>query len=232
MKKPLSFLVILLISLTLSAQDCNFYIPLEENRGLVFENYNRRDKLEGTQEITIKKVTPHSDYIEALVQARYFDTGSKLTHEMEFTIKCSGNELTIDIQSMIDQSLLAGFRGMDISMTTSDIMIPNNPRTGDVLPEASLQMTVSSSGMKISDLDMTIRNRNVEGFEKIDTPAGSFDVYKISYETYTEIGAMGIKRRITTKGVEYLAPGIGSVRSEVYDDRDRLQSYTVLSKIY
>ncbi len=232
MKQHIPIIIFILLSNIVFAQECNYYLPLEENRGLIIENYDRRDRLQGKQDLMVKEVHHHSDYIEARILAKHFDTRDRLQHEMEFSVQCRGGELILDIQSIIDQSMLAGFQGMEINMTTTDIMIPDNPEVGDQLPDANLQMTVSSAGIQISEMALNIQNRLVEAQETITTPAGSYECFKITYDTYTELKAMGIPKKMMSKGVEYLAPGLGTIRTEMYNDKGRLESYSVLSEIY
>jgi hypothetical protein len=232
MRKTLTIIFLIIISSGIWAQNCELYLPLVENTGMQYQNFNRRDRLEGTQDVMIKQVTKLADRVEALVNVKYYDNRENFQHEGEYTIACKGNELLIDIQSMLDPNMMAGFENMEVSISGTNIEIPGNMKVGDVLPEATMDMKVTTSGMTISEMKFITRNRKVEAKESITTPAGTFECFKITYENFTETRAMGIPVRVTMKGVEYYAPGIGNVRSEFYDDRDRLQSYTILSKLY
>jgi len=156
-----------------------------------------------------------------------------LQHEGEYKIICDGNTLIIDIQSMLDQATLKSMEGMEVSMSNiENINVPGNMRVGDKLPDAHMDMKVSMGNVTVTDMKLVTRNRIVEARESITTPAGTFDCFKITYETAIDTRVMGINRKSLSKGVEYYAPGVGNVRSEYYDDRGRLQSYTVLSKLY
>jgi hypothetical protein len=222
----------MLVSSGIMAQDCELYLPLVENTGVQYQNFNRRDKLEGTQDIMIKKISSTANETEALISAKYYDNRERFQHEGEYTIICKGNELIIDMQSMMDPNMMEGYKDMEVIMKSNNLSLPSKLNVGDQLPDANMDMQVSSSGMTISDIKLIIRNRKVEGIENITTPAGTYECFKISYENFMETRTMGIPIKMTTKAVEYYAPGVGNVRSEYYDSKDRLQSYTVLSKIY
>jgi hypothetical protein len=71
----------------------------------------------------------------------------------------------------------------------------------------------NGSGMKQS-VNMEIKDRKVEGQEKITTPAGSWDCFKISYHGKMKIKTMGIGVPVNLDGVEYFAPGFGIVKTE------------------
>ncbi len=232
MRKNLVFAVLTLFSVALLAQDCDFYIPLEEGKGFKYQNFNHRDREDGSQEMIIKSVILHDDHTEAIIETRYYNRRDRLQHEGEYSIRCKGNEMVLDIQSMLDPDLMEGFEGMEVSFTTTDLTIPNNVSVGDQLPDGIMEIKVSAGGMTMTEMDFTTRNRKVQAMEEITTPAGTFECYKITYENFIDTQAMGFSRKSTSLGVEYYAPGVGMVRSELYDENENLESYTVLSEIY
>jgi len=63
--------------------------------------------------------------------------------------------------------------------------------------------------------------------EDVKVPAGTFKCHKIT-QKYTTT-AMGINNVSTV--VEWLAPGIGQVKSETYDDKNKLVSGSVLAEL-
>lgn len=233
MKKIVSFTVLIILTSALWAQDCSLYIPFEEGKGFQYQNFNRRDRLEGTNDMVIKSVTRQGNQTEALMQVKYYDSRNREQHEGEYLVICKGDELIIDFQSMLGPQVLPSGEGMEVSMSNvNHLSIPSAIKVGDKLPDATMDMKVSMGTMSMSDMKFTTRNRKVESKESITTPAGTFECFKITYEHVMDSRLMGINRQTVTKGVEYFAPGVGNIRSEHYDDKDRLQSYTVLSKIY
>jgi hypothetical protein len=180
----------------------------------------------------VKQVTHHSDYVEALIASTYFDNRQNITREFEQIVKCKGNEILLDLESMLDQSMLQSFQNMELEISPIEIVFPNHLVVGMELPEASLTMTVSNQGRKIMEMTFTVKNRKVEKIESITTQAGTFECFKITSEILTETRTMGISRRDVSKSVDYWAKGVGTVRSEHYNNRDRLVSYMLLSKVY
>ncbi|TVQ93074.1 MAG: hypothetical protein EA393_02620 [Bacteroidetes bacterium] len=232
MKKSLIIVLISLISTAVFAQMCDLYFPLVESNGVQFQSFDRRDRLQGTQDLMVKEVINHADRIEAVINTKYYDNRENFQHESDFTVICKGNEIILDIQSVIDQSMLQGFQDMEVEMSGIDIVFPDNPSVGQELEDASMTISVSSGGMKLTEMTFTIRDRKIEGMETITTPAGTFEAFKITSEMHTESRTMGISHRITMTSIDYWAEGVGTVRSESYNSRGRLESYTLLSKIY
>ena len=90
---------------------------------------------------------------------------------------------------------------------------PNNMNVGDNLKNSTMHMDMDNNGMKQS-LDMEVFDRKVEAKEKVTTPAGSWDCYKISYKSKIRIKTMGIGMPMNIEGVEYFAPGFGVVKTQ------------------
>lgn len=229
-----SFLIACLsiLLLPVSANDCNFYIPLVENSGMEFENYNRRDRLQGRQKVTVNKVERTGGQVVATMNNTIFDERDKELHQSDFLIKCDGNQMLIDIKSLLDPNMLGGFKDMEIVMETNDIVVPGNLAVGQNLPDSEMTMKVRTGNVTFADIKLEMVNRTVEGRESITVPAGTFDCYKITYDLLTVTSTMGIPMRVNARVVEYHAANRGPVRSETFDSRDRLQGYTVLSKVF
>ncbi|MCF6348980.1 MAG: DUF3108 domain-containing protein [Flavobacteriaceae bacterium] len=68
-------------------------------------------------------------------------------------------------------------------------------------------------------------NGKVEKREEITIPAGTFDCYVISFETEFK---MGIKRKGKTR--QWLAKGVGIVKTEDYNKKGKVISKSVLTK--
>ena len=70
-----------------------------------------------------------------------------------------------------------------------------------------------------------IKNRKVEKKESITTPAGTFVCYKVTYDM-----DMKVLMRRSMKTAEWLAPGVGVVKTETYNQKGELEGYTELTK--
>jgi hypothetical protein len=233
MARKVFMLLLVLVTTGAMSQNCDLYIPLVEGKGSQYQTFNNRDRLQGIQDLLIKSVVQSGGRTEAVINAKQLDNRERLQHEGEYKIICDGNTLIIDIQSMLDQAMLKSMEGMEVSMSNiENINVPGNMRVGDKLPDAHMDMKVSMGNVSVTEMKLVTRNRVVEARETITTPAGTFDCFKITYESAIDTRTMGINRKSLSKGVEYYAPGVGNVRSEYYDDKGRLQSYTVLSKLY
>lgn len=231
MKKIALFLLVIIGSISVMGQNCEYYMPFQLNKGMQYQSFSAKDKLTGSNEVIVKKIDNEDGFIVATMMSKAMDQKGKLVSEGEYSIKCNGSTIMIDMKSMINPQSMAGFEGMDVVIEGSDMELPNALVVGSTLPDARMKMTVMNNGITITEMIIEITARKVESKETITVPAGTYDCYKITYDTYVETKTMGIPIRVKGKAVEYFAKGIGSVKTETFDDKGRSQGYTVLSKI-
>lgn len=76
------------------------------------------------------------------------------------------------------------------------------------------------------NMTMEMVDRKVEGKESLTTSAGTFDCYVISYTTEMKMGL-----NTMFKNKEWIAEGVGMVKSENYNKNGKLMGYSELTKI-
>jgi hypothetical protein len=70
-----------------------------------------------------------------------------------------------------------------------------------------------------------ITNRKVEAKESVTVPAGTFDCFKISYNSEIKIGFVKKNYRYIT----WYAPEVGAVKSEFYSAKGKLEGYSEMT---
>ena len=93
------------------------------------------------------------------------------------------------------------------------IEYPSNMTAGDNLKDGHMELEMYNKGMK-QTLTLDVINRKVEGKEKITTPAGSWDCYKITNNTKMKMKTMGIGVPMNMDVTEWFAPGFGVVKTQ------------------
>jgi hypothetical protein len=63
--------------------------------------------------------------------------------------------------------------------------------------------------------------------ESVTVPAGTFTCHKITQTVSTTV----MRRDVVTRTVSWYAPGIGTVKTETYDNKDKLQSSMELVQV-
>lgn len=138
--------------------------------------------------------------------------------------RCKGNEFYIDMEKYLNQKQLEGFKNMEIKLTTDDLMYPSKLSPGMNLKDGSISIEV---GNGIMNMTTNIVNRKVEAREEITTPAGNFDCYKVSENVQSKVGFI----KVNMSNVTWIIQDIGTIRSESYNKRGKLDTVTELVKI-
>ncbi len=208
------------------SQDCVFYCPVKEGTITETKHYNAKDKIQSTDKQTIlsKKVTGND--VAVTIKAESYDDKDKLLANRDLTFECKNGVFYFDMKNLIDPQTMSAYKDMEVKMTATNLDMPSALSVGKTLGDGNVQMSVSNQGMTLMNMTINISNRKVEAIEKITTPAGTFDCFKISYDVETKM-----MFKMQTKGVDWIAKEVGAIRSETYDSKGKLTGYTVLTSI-
>jgi len=223
--KTLAFLSSLLLLIPMAdAQSCNSYFDFKT--GTVFElsSYSKKDKLESSAKYIVNDVTSSADMTSFDMSVDIKDEKGKSINTADYAVECKDGIYHIDVSRMISPQLLDAYNDMEMEVDGTALEFPNELAVGQTLPGGNCNLKVSSNGMKIMTITCNISDRTVEAEESITTPVGTFDCYKMTYTSEVKIG-LKIKSSVT----EWYAKGIGLVKSEMYNKKGKLESYTMLT---
>lgn len=213
-----------LLTLNLHAQCDDGYMPFDA--GVVFEltSYNAKGKAGSVVRHEITEHREDASGFLATVQIQIRDDKGKPASGGVYSITCAEESLLVDMQSMLNPETFAAFGSMEVEITGDALSIPHRLAPGQTLPNAEMQIRASLSGMALITMQLAITNRKVEAKESIKTPAGTFDCIRLSQTT--TISGMGSK---SYESKTWLARGVGMVRTENYNKKGAMESYTELT---
>ncbi|MGB3852171.1 MAG: hypothetical protein WA958_19560 [Tunicatimonas sp.] len=226
------FSLLTVFAYTAHAQCDNTFYPMEEDHYYEVKTYNKKDKLQATSQYTITAVAETDNGYEATVSSKALDKKGESMGEGEFTVICEDGQLKMDVQRLLTSlSQLQDIQGMNVDIEGDHIVIPSSLSVGEALPESTTTIKVGMEGMamNMNTTTVIIRDRTVAAQEDVTTPAGTFPCYKVTYEMSATMKTMGMGREIIYTGTEWLSEGVGMVRNEQYDKKDKLSSYSVLT---
>lgn len=202
------------------------YFPEKVNSVREMTNYDKKDRMTGrvVQEILDKEVSGGD--VTLTVGTLIYGEDNEEIHNSEVKVGCSDGVFKIDMRDYVGE-LIKQYESMEVELEGDNLLIPSKLSAGQELPDGNVNIQVSSSGMTMVNMDVTIKNRKVEGQEEITTEAGTFDCYKISYDTEAKTKLF----TVTTGGVEWLSPGVGVVKSESYNKKGKLTGYSLLTRL-
>jgi hypothetical protein len=148
--------------------------------------------------------------------------------------RCEADKLFMDMKSFFENNFSAlKRRGMEITIKQdASISFPADMKPGDKLEEATFVIGTKKAGKDFMTITIVIKDRKVEGFEKIITPGGSLNCLKLSQIQSTSTSMMGRPvMKIDTKSTDWFSADAGIVKTESYDANGKLQNRSELVSI-
>lgn len=84
---------------------------------------------------------------------------------------------------------------------------------------------------KKTDVYFKVEDRKVWGEEKVNTPAGTYNAFKLSYNMDIRFKVMGMGIPMKVKVLEWYSPGVGVIKTESFNKNGQLEERSVLSSI-
>ncbi|RTQ52575.1 hypothetical protein EJV47_06070 [Hymenobacter gummosus] len=205
------------------AASCAQPFGLTDGTELTYQLSDEKKRPQGTQILKVASITPHEAekkapaYTEVLLKSSLYDANNRLQRNDEYVYQCRRDTVLTDGRLLLDPALLRSFRDRRFAYEPVHLAWPNQPTPGP-LPGGKLTVQVSSPSVDIAQVVTTVSQRKISGPQSLTTPAGTFQCYKVEarYEYVTQARA-DMARRSVKRVVDYYAPGVGMVRSEMHD---------------
>lgn len=226
MKKLILFTVMIFFGIALKAQE--IFFPTKEGTVLVYKSFDKKDKETNTVKYTITHLKINGSDMDITYLVESLDPKEKLVFKEEITIQQKGDKLYFDMSNFINKAAFQqnGEIPAEIQVTGNNLEVPSNPKPGDVLPDANVEMAMKLGFVNMK-MSANVTNRKVEAIEDITVKAGTFKGYKFTSEVNSVV--MGIK--VNSKNIDWYAKGVGIVKTESYDKNGKLQSYMELIEL-
>lgn len=223
MKNTLLITTLLFLGMVAKAQD--IFFPSKEGTVLEYKIYDSKDKQTGMTRYTITNIKRMGSDMDITYLIETTDSADKELIKQEITINKKGDKLYVDMSKFISNAIFekVGEKANKMEITGNDMEIPSNIKVGDNLPDSNIGMALKMGFINIK-MSANITDRKVVSAEKIVVEAGNFDTYKVT--NTLSANAMGMKT--SSKSAEWIAKGVGMVKSETYDKNGDVSSYTEL----
>ena len=204
--------------------NCSKYYPFSEGATSQLSMYDKKGKLSVIVEYRITNVTSTGNSEVATMIHRLIDEKGNLVSSSEYDITCKDGVASLDFKSLSNQQMLQQFGDVDYEITGTNIELPNDLSVGQNLPDAGINIKISMEGTSIMNMNISITDRNVIGKETVTTPAGTFECFVISSTTVMKMGT-----NMTSKSKQWIAEGVGVVKTEDYDKKGKLRGSGLLT---
>jgi len=217
------FILIIGFSVKSWSQACSKFYLFKKGAEFEMTNYNRKNKLESRIHYKILEVTHNVNSEVANIENEMFDKKGTSVMKTTYKLTCKDNIVSVDFSSLINSEIFSKYKDLDIKLTGTDEVLPNNLSIGKTLPDANVVMTIKMAAMNMK-MEINITDRKVIAKEKLTTKAGIFNCFVITYKNEF---SMGIKQESYAK--QWIATGVGLVKQEQYDKKGKTLGYSELT---
>jgi len=220
------WMTILMCASTIGAYAQNIFFPTKAGMVLLYERKNGSGKTEGFTKQTIQNVEGSGNNMTISYVSEMLDKNRKSANppvEMPFKVTIKNGIMILDMNQMF-----AGMQktGVKAEITGVPMELPNNLQPGQALKDADVTMSLDMGIMKMKTT-MKMTDGKCLAIEDVTVPAGTFKCHKITQTVTTTV----LGKTSTGRSVSWYAPGVGTVKTESYDAKDKLQSSMELAEM-
>ena len=223
MKSIISLTVSLLLASGITHAQ-NIFFPTKAGIVLAYVQKDAKGKAESYSMLTIKNVEGSGDNMSISYVGQVLDKNRKQIGdaplEIPYTVTISNGVVEWDMKSFA----APGTEGL-IEIEGDKLRIPPTLSPGDKLSDAKFTMTINM-GFKIRT-EVSLTDQECLAIEDVAVPAGTFKCHKVTQTSSATV----MRKTSITKTVSWYAPGIGTVKSETFDSKNKLQSSQELVEI-
>lgn len=202
------------------AGGCGSLIYFQKGAIVKGVTYDSAGKENGTQTSTILDAKDAGG--ETISNIKMDMSSSYGTRTMNVEYKCDGSNLYVDLNTMA-----SNFRALKgAKVEAGSLKFPIHLSVGQTLPDASVTVTMDRGKMKMKTVVSHV-DRKVEATEKITTPGGTWNCYRVvsKIKTTTDYGDPELQKRMESlatkippgKMIAWFAPDFGIVKMEMYN---------------
>lgn len=206
-----------------NAGACAVMTMFQQGAEIEASSYNAKGEETSRQLTKIVSVTNDAGIAIASIEGTSTElAGEKKATAVKYEYKCDGSKIFFDVASLFRTVT----KSEDQSFQASIIEYPINLTDGEALPDATGTMSSVRDGKKMT-MTYHYRDRKVDGKEKVTTPGGTWDCFKISNSVQVEMDIPGMDESAKammkkmqegnkTTTTTWFAPAFGIVKMEMY----------------
>jgi hypothetical protein len=218
MKKSLLLIAVLVAAVnSLRAQDCKNYYYLRSNSEIEMSVFDGKGAVVAKNVYNVQSVTKEGNGLTSNFTNTIKDAKGKELSTGKGTVKCDGDNLMIDMQMAMPNIPEMQAVKLEKGSGTSFLSYPASLKVGQTLPEGTFEMNSNANGMDVNFV-YKATNRKVVAKEKVTTPAGTWDCFKITFDMSMSLKMMSMNMPYDMNAAEWFAPGFGVVKTETSKD--------------
>lgn len=212
------------------ADMCDNLYMFKEGSSTKMTHYNEKGKETGSNKTVYTSVNKSGDVVTVKATSETFDKKGKSEGTANYTMRCKDGILYFDMRMMLSPEQTSSTKDVQMTVEGGDLEFPADLKVGSTLKDGTLTMKSTTSGegpqINLFNINMRIYNRKVEAKENVTTPAGTFECFKITSDFETKA-----LFKISGKTATWFSQEAGTVKTESYDSKGKLQGYSTLTEL-
>lgn len=225
MKTILLIISILNISIYSKAQTCNSYFNFKKGSKMEMTSYDKKNKPTLVMKYEIKDIKSIGGSLKYTINYQTFDPKGKEMANTTMESSCKNGVYETELRSFGGE-MMPTDANMKVNVTGDKVLYPSKLNVGDKLQDAAINVKTEMNGMTLMNMNVQVTDREIVSQESLTTPAGTFDCLKISYTVNFKM--MGQR---SSKTIEYIAKGLGLIKTESYNEKGKLTGVTILTAL-
>ncbi|MFN0204020.1 MAG: hypothetical protein ACKVTZ_21045 [Bacteroidia bacterium] len=203
-----------------SAQDCNKWYPMQQGVEYEMTTYsNGKVVTTVTSKIT---AVERGSTTKATIEQQVFDKNQKSIGKANGNVTCAGEKWYFN--TMVTPSAMPN-NDIETKITENSMVFTTDLNVGTTLPDGKVVIKSSMNGTTLMELTTIETERKCVAKEKITTPAGTFDCYKVTAKSEMK-GLIPMKLDVAY----WYAEGVGLVKTESFKN-GKSNGSTVMTKL-
>lgn len=209
--------------------NCKAYFPTTVGATLEYAVDDIKNSNKGTIRQTVTDVVDTENGLKIIARSERIDENNRIDQKGQYTVsgeiemRCEDDVFYTDVRSLLD-SKTSMYKGGDKKLSGVDLQLPAQMSPGQSLPDAEISIGAEVANLPIPPITISVVNRKVMATESVTTPARTFECYKIECELEMHPVVTSY-----TRLVQWIAAGVGTVKSETYDENGKLISKMILT---
>ena len=211
---------------TLQAQ--NAFFPTQAGMTMLYTHQDAKGKAASHTRYTIRNVEGSGDNLTISYVMETLDKNMKPRTKSSSEIPCTVVIRDGVVYMDMNQTILEQVTVPDLKMeiTGVPLELPGNLQPGQSIKDANMTLTVDAGILKMKT-DMNMTDGQCQAIEDVTVKAGTFTCHKITQTITTSV----LRKNVVTTTITWYAPGIGTVKTETYSDKNKLTGSVELLSI-
>jgi hypothetical protein len=219
MKKIVFFFVTIALILPINIiQAQNTFFPTKAGTVMVYAHKDAKGNVTNHYRHTIKNVegSPNNMTISYVMEELDKNRNPlKNPVELPLTVIIKDDIVFLDMKQLFAGQLKDTQVTAEVTGVPQEL--PGNLQPGQDIKDANMTVTFNAGPIRMR-MEAIITNAKCEAIEDITVQAGTFKCHKVTQTTTSTV----MRMKAVTQTVSWYAPGIGTVKSESYDNKNKL----------